>query len=254
MVKQAKVKNMSARRGAAAKRPRAQSRRGGTSVRNNRVDVGTLTPEHLVQVAVRIAEANGLEALSMRTLAAEVGVEAMSLYSHLPSKQELLGRMASLVVNSVPTPRATLAPRERLCQLARSIRAAGSEFPNVFPLVVLMPLEIHSAARFTEIALAAFLDAGLSDHQAICSMRVFLSYVRGSVLWEIGGFVAGRRTSPMQRISPRVLADIDSLEEHLFSNTRRLARTLISIDPERAFREGYDHILDTLIPKGKRRP
>ena len=109
------------------------------------------------------------------------------------------------------------------------------------------------AARFTEIALQAFLDAGLSDHQAICSMRVYLSYVRGSVLWEIGGFVAGYRASPMQRISPRVLADIDSLEENLFSQTRRLARTLISIDPERAFREGYDHILDTLMPKQRRR-
>ncbi len=252
-MKQVKEKNISARRASNAKRAPVRGNPSATAARNARAEIGKLTPDHLVQVAVRLAESKGLEALSMRTLAAEVGVEAMSLYSHLPSKQELLGRMASLVVNSVPTPRAALAPRERLCQLARSIRAAGREFPNVFPLVVLMPLEIHSAARFTEIALQAFLDAGLSDHQAICSMRVYLSYVRGSVLWEIGGFVAGYRASPMQRISPRVLADIDSLEENLFSQTRRLARTLISIDPERAFREGYDHILDTLMPKQRRR-
>ncbi len=230
-----------------------QVRSKDSAARRSRTGAGTLTPEHLVQAAVRIAETKGLEVLSMRTLAAEVGVEAMSIYSHLPNKQELLGRMASLVVNSVKTPRATLPPRDRLCQLARSIRGAGREFPHVFPLVVLMPLEIHSAARFTDIALQAFLDAGLYDHQAICSMRVFLSYVRGAVLWEIGGFVAGRRSSPMRRVHPRVLADIDSLEEKHFPQTRRLARTLISIDPARAYREGYDHILDTLMPKQKKR-
>lgn len=49
-----------------------------------------LTKDELFEVALRIADAEGLEALSMRRLAAEVGVEAASLYHHVPNKDALL--------------------------------------------------------------------------------------------------------------------------------------------------------------------
>ena len=215
--------------------------------RSARTASGTLTPDRVVQTAVRLAERQGLDAISMRTLATELGVEAMSLYSHVPSKQMLLGRMASQVVNTVPTPRHSLPPRERLLRLARAIRTAAGEHPNVFPLVVLLPLEIHSAARFTEFALQAFVDAGLSDAHAIRGMRLFLSYVRGFVLWEIGGFAAGRRASPTRRVHPQVLGDVQRLEPELFPQTRRLAGAMVRSNPDNDFRDGCNCILDALL-------
>ena len=216
---------------------------------STRATSGTLTPDRVVQTAVRLAERQGLDAISMRTLATELGVEAMSLYSHVPSKQVLLGRMASHVVNTVPTPRASLPPRERLLRLARAIRASAGAHPNVFPLVVLLPLEIHSAARFTEFTLQAFIDAGLTDTQAIRGMRLFLSYVRGYVLWEIGGFAAGRRASPTRRVHPQVLGDVERLEPELFPQTRRLARTMVRTNPDTDFRDGCIRMLDAMLHK-----
>ena len=152
----------------------------------------TLDQARVVRAAVGIANAHGTDALSMRALAGALGVEAMSLYSHVPSKEVLLGLMAAHVMESIDIPPRTLPPLKRLQRLATDLREAAHAHPAVFPLVVLAPLDMRAAVRPTEIALQAFLDAGLSDQRAIRSQRVFLSFVRGYLLWEIGGFTAGR--------------------------------------------------------------
>jgi AcrR family transcriptional regulator len=62
----------------------------------------TLTRARVLQAAVDLADREGLEAVSMRRLGQELGVEAMSLYTHVRSKEDLLDGMADLVVGEAP--------------------------------------------------------------------------------------------------------------------------------------------------------
>src|SRR5262245_42188218 len=63
-----------------------------------------LTRERILAAALAIADADGVEALTMRRLAQELGVEAMSLYHHVQGKADLLGGIAELVVQQIDLP------------------------------------------------------------------------------------------------------------------------------------------------------
>ncbi|WP_255355826.1 TetR family transcriptional regulator, partial [Frankia sp. CpI1-P] len=63
---------------------------------------------------MRLADERGLAGLTMRRLAAELGVEAMSLYNHVANKRDLLDGIAARVYESIPLPDPALAWDERL--------------------------------------------------------------------------------------------------------------------------------------------
>src|SRR5215813_1551407 len=79
---------MSSRTSSAGRRPRTTYRAG-------------LTRDLVFRTGVRIADEGGIAALSMRRLAQELGVEAMSLYHHVADKEQLLNGMVDLVASEV---------------------------------------------------------------------------------------------------------------------------------------------------------
>ena len=83
-----------------------------------------LTRERALEAAVALADAGGLEELSRRRLAEELGVEALSLYHHVPSKDAILDGMVDLVFQEIEAPRPTGAWKEEMRARARSMRAA----------------------------------------------------------------------------------------------------------------------------------
>jgi AcrR family transcriptional regulator len=64
-----------------------------------------LTRERVLKAAVRLADREGLEAVSMRRLGTELGIEAMSLYTHVRDKDDLLDGMVELVIREIPIQR-----------------------------------------------------------------------------------------------------------------------------------------------------
>jgi AcrR family transcriptional regulator len=63
-----------------------------------------LSKERVLRAAIALADEGGIEALSMRRLAKELGVEAMSLYNHVANKDEILDRITDLVVEEIELP------------------------------------------------------------------------------------------------------------------------------------------------------
>jgi AcrR family transcriptional regulator len=63
-----------------------------------------LSPERVLGTALKLADTKGLDALSMRSLAQALGVEAMSLYNHVPGKEPLLDGLVELVVGELELP------------------------------------------------------------------------------------------------------------------------------------------------------
>src|SRR5918994_2130068 len=63
-----------------------------------------LNREHVLRAAVALADESGIEALSMRRLGQELGVEAMSLYNHVANKDDLLNGMLEVVLHEMEIP------------------------------------------------------------------------------------------------------------------------------------------------------
>lgn len=208
----------------------------------------TLCAPSVVDAAIGLAGRVGVEDLSMRTLARELGVEAMSLYSHVASKSDLLGQMGAALLRRLPPARPKDAPRRRLIALAKALRDIARRHPRVFPLVVLWPLKLDAALIPVEAALDAFLQAGLRPVQAIRAQRIFLSSVRGYVMWELGGFATGRRESPTGRPRPGIAAELlATLDESAYRRTRSVAQSLCDIEPDRDFEAMLEVILGALL-------
>jgi AcrR family transcriptional regulator len=65
----------------------------------------TLTRQRVLEAAVQLADRDGIESVSMRRLGQVLGVEAMSLYTHVRSKDDLLDGMVDVVMNEIPARR-----------------------------------------------------------------------------------------------------------------------------------------------------
>src|SRR5436305_560392 len=79
-----------------------------------------LTRERVLAAALAIADAEGIDGLSMRRLAQALGVEAMSLYHHVAGKDDILGGMTDLVVRQIELPPAEggWQPAIRACAIS----------------------------------------------------------------------------------------------------------------------------------------
>ncbi|GAA4878438.1 TetR/AcrR family transcriptional regulator C-terminal domain-containing protein [Kitasatospora terrestris] len=143
-----------------------------------------LTPERIVAAAVAVADAEGLAALSMRRVAAELGAATMSLYRHVADKEDLLFRMLDAAFAGHPLP-ADPPPgwRERLDLAARRLWAAFRRHPWLASAMSLTrPQPVASALPYTEWVLAALEDRGLDDQTVFTAHLVLLNYVRGVAL------------------------------------------------------------------------
>ena len=81
-----------------------------------------LSRNRVLRAAAAFADENGIEALSMRKLAHAVGVEAMSLYNHVASKEDLLDGMIDLVFSEIELPSAAEGWKRAMRQRAMSVR------------------------------------------------------------------------------------------------------------------------------------
>src|ERR687894_3158370 len=100
-----------------------------------------LNRRRVLEEAVRFADREGLEALTMRKLGAELGVEAMSLYNHVPNKGALLDGMVEVLLGEVEIPPRSKDWEVRVRDGYRAFRRLAHEHPNVFPLLVQRPPE-----------------------------------------------------------------------------------------------------------------
>src|SRR3954466_12161623 len=94
-----------------------------------------LTRQRAVDVAMALADASGIGALTMRRLAHELGVEAMSLYHHVPNKDAILDAMVDVVFGEIELPRTAGPWKATMRARAHSVRAALTRHPWAISLM-----------------------------------------------------------------------------------------------------------------------
>jgi AcrR family transcriptional regulator len=144
-----------------------------------------LNPTAIVEAAIRRVERHGEDKLTMRALASDMGVEAMSLYHHVPGRDALLDAMVQRFAELVPEPDAHLSWDELLRAYARTTRQGALAFPNNFRLLfgrrTRTPLALARADRI----LGALCTIGLTGETAVSAMRLWGSFVVGFVTDEL---------------------------------------------------------------------
>jgi AcrR family transcriptional regulator len=146
---------------------------------------GTLSPEQVVLAAVTVADRGGLAAVSMRRVGQEIGVEAMSLYHHVPGKDALLDRLADWVFAQIDLPEADDPWREAMAARAVSARVALSAHPWALGLIESRSAPGPSLLRHHDRVLATLRGNGFSVTLAAHAFSAIDSYVQGFVLTEL---------------------------------------------------------------------
>ena len=161
----------------------------GQTRKDDRVPVSR---QRISEAALAVAHRGGGSAVTMRRVARELGVEAMSLYHHVVDREDLLDGMAEIMVRTgLVAPTAGLPVSEILTIFARGIRATALAHPEAFRLVGLRPLRSPEAAGAIAGLLSALGTAGMTAETAVTSYRVVAAYARGFALSEIAGLTFG---------------------------------------------------------------
>lgn len=148
-----------------------------------------LSREVILHAALKMIDADGIDALSMRQLGQVLGVEAMSLYHYFKNRDDLLDGVVEAVMQQIiDTVDRNHRPNQSWKTAARKFitayRIVGNRHPNGFRLVAQRTLRTAAAKRVGEALTGAFATSGLNADQAIIAYRAMTCFVAGFVLFE----------------------------------------------------------------------
>ncbi|MGP4001492.1 TetR/AcrR family transcriptional regulator [Streptomyces sp. 8N706] len=149
-----------------------------------------LSRDRIIATALALVDAEGLQALSTRRLASELGVSGPSLYNHFTVKDEILDAVADTVVGQVDLSMFDGGTDWRAALLAwgRSYRAALAAHPNIVPFLAQGPGRRPAGLRMADAVFGAMVDAGWPPAQATRIGALMRYFVAGSAL---GSFARG---------------------------------------------------------------
>jgi AcrR family transcriptional regulator len=143
-----------------------------------------LSRDLITDVALALADASGVESLSMRALAKALGVEAMSLYNHIRNKDDLLDALVDTVVGRIALPGTGNDWQGELRRRAHSMRTVFLAHPWAPPLIVGRINVGPNMLTLNEATLGCLHEAGFSYVQADHAMNALDSLIYGFHLLE----------------------------------------------------------------------
>jgi AcrR family transcriptional regulator len=136
-----------------------------------------LSRQQVLDAALSLADRDGVAALSMRRLGAELGVEAMTLYHYLPNKDALLDGVVERVMAEAETDLAAGPWDRALTDFARSLRATLLRHPGAVLLVATRPAATPETLHMAERGLALLSAAGFPLGRALDTLNALTLFV-----------------------------------------------------------------------------
>jgi TetR/AcrR family transcriptional regulator, tetracycline repressor protein len=198
----------------------------------------------VLEAARRIADEEGVERLTMRRLAAELGVTPNALYTYVPDKEGLLDALVDDLLAGVDGGDPAEGDwRDGLVRVMDSSRRLLLAHPQLVPVFLARPGLGPNAARLGEITFELLRRGGLEGEQAVEAFRVLLIYSLG-----FAAFQATRLPDDHAR-SARAEATFASLPADGFPEMRRLAGQLAGPTTDRQFHTGLRWLLDGIAAR-----
>jgi AcrR family transcriptional regulator len=142
-----------------------------------------LSRQRVLQAAVRLADESGIDALSMRRLGQELGVEAMSLYNHVTNKDDLHQGIVELVLSEVESPRDGGDWKEEIRRTAISSYQAFVRHRWACGLMMRGPSVSPVRMEWMEAVLRTLRTAGFSADLTHHAYHALDSHITGFTLW-----------------------------------------------------------------------
>jgi AcrR family transcriptional regulator len=176
---------------------------------------GPLSRERVLRAAIRLADESGVEALTMRKLAKELGVEAMSLYNHVANKSDILDGIVEIVFSEIELPANGVDWRTAMRQRAISTREALSRHRWAVGLMESRMTPGPANVRLHDSVLGCLRRAGFAVEMAVHAYSVQDSYIYGFALQE-NGFALQRNALPAaeESLAKVMLRQRPSAEEY----------------------------------------
>ncbi|GAB2973492.1 TetR/AcrR family transcriptional regulator C-terminal domain-containing protein [Streptomyces pseudoechinosporeus] len=137
----------------------------------------------IVDVARRIIQEEGVDAVSMRRVAKEVGTTPMALYHHVRDKDDLLMLTLSGMAATVPRPDLPEDPRDRMLAVTVHMHAVLRQMPWVIEVLGLGDLTDKGALWMTEEIIASGIASGLTPRAAVHAYRTIWHCVYGDLVF-----------------------------------------------------------------------
>ncbi len=198
-----------------------------------------LSRDRIVDAAIALIERDGPDALSMRRLGSELGVEAMSLYHHVPNRAELLSAVSERMLAPLQAIEFERGGREACRSLAHALRGIAVAHPATFSLVGVRPLNGPAVLRVVERLLAVLVADGFGARDALAVYRAVASYARGYALAEAVGFT-------IDASDPGARNRLEALSSSEYPILSGRATELSTLDADSGFERGLDALLVSL--------
>lgn len=129
-----------------------------------------LTRERILDCAVAHADRYGLASVTIRSLAAELGVHPMSLYHYFEGKEAILEAMTDVLLAEAPISEVETW-QEWVTEVFASMRSLAQAHPGAFEVVQTSPASGRTAELLSERGLRCFLVAGFTPLDAVAALR-----------------------------------------------------------------------------------
>ncbi len=141
-----------------------------------------LNQESIVATAIQIADDHGMDAVSLRGIAKQLGVHVTSLYNYLPTKEAVLEEMMKSLLAEAGLPQGKISWQEWVTGFALAFRSLARRHPGAFQLFQRNSAQGEQAMESLESAIAAFRAGGFDPVSISCALRTTSLLVLGLVI------------------------------------------------------------------------
>ncbi len=142
-----------------------------------------LSVDQVIVAAIALADVDGLSAVTIRKVADLLGIGAMSLYTYVPGREELIGFMADRVMADSPKPPFTGSLRDRLAALADAQVAAVQAHPWILDIDESRPLIGPGGSDLWEWQLSAVEGQGFDDFEMQHTVSLVTGFASMAARW-----------------------------------------------------------------------
>jgi TetR/AcrR family transcriptional regulator, tetracycline repressor protein len=211
--------------------PAAGRRKAGRPAITSRAEV--------LEVALRIVDEHGLERLTMRRLGAELGVDPMTVYHHIPDKAALFDGLIERVLSEIRIPETTGDWKRDLRATVAEARATLLAHPHTVVLLGTRPPISEPAFALVESITAILLHGGFSGEQAAdgfdCAGRLLIGHTLAETGRPPGGEISGGENEHRDAQA--------ALDDGRYPALAAVQRAGVEHDPQRLFELALDGLL-----------
>lgn len=199
-----------------------------------------LTREAILATALAIGDAEGVDAISLRRVAHQLGVTPMALYRHVESKELLFDGLLDLAYGEIGLPDPdTVDWWEGLAVIAQSTRRVMVAHPAAAAIAAARPSRGPNTLRIVECILGLLMRAGFDAATAMEIQTTFIRFVVAVVALEVS-LMPEPTPEKRQETARRVRSELESLPPDEYPNLIAAAPYIAPHDPERTFTQALE--------------